>query len=445
MNSRGVSRSRSRFRPRLAIAAGAVLASMAAGAPAGAQSGGPTPVASSTVVRRSVAEGRSFVGSVMPVRQSTVGSTVEERVAAFLVEEGQRVEQGQPLVQLRTKTLEIELAGAKAELEALRQELAELENGTRPEEIKRGEAELARAAALRDYAQAARRRFEDLTRRSQASPQELDEAISNAEAAAQAYNAARAALDLLIAGPRAEQVARARAKVSAQEEVVRRLEDRLAEHTIVAPFTGYVAAEHTEVGQWLGQGDPVVELVELDEVDVAINVIEDDIRYIHAGTPARVEVGALPEEAFTGAVAIIVPKADLRSRTFPVKVRLPNDASEGDPLLKAGMLARVTLPVGPEHDSLLVLKDALVLGGAEPIVWVIDGASGDPAAGTVRPVPVTLGVAEGALIEVIGPLEAGAQIVVQGNERLKPGQEVQVIRTVDPGADTVASSRTIAR
>ncbi|QDV38619.1 efflux RND transporter periplasmic adaptor subunit [Tautonia plasticadhaerens] len=435
-----------RARRRLLIvasaAASAAMAVLADARPAAAQGAGPTPVASSTVVRSTVAEGRSFVGSVMPVRESTVGSTVEERVAEFLVDEGQRVEAGQPLVRLRTATLEIELAGAKAELEALRQEQAELENGTRPEEIDRGRAELARTAALRDYAQAARRRIEDLIRKRQASAQELDEAISNAEAAEQAFNAAQAALDLLIAGPRAEQVARARAKVAGQEEVVRRLEDRLAEHTITAPFAGYVAAEHTEVGQWLGRGDPVVDLVELDEVDVEVNVVEDDIRYIAVGTSARVEVSALPDEAFIGSVALVVPRADLRSRSFPVKVRLGNEDSPGGPVLKAGMIARVTLPVGREHQAMMVHKDALVLGGPSPTIYALDPSGDDREAGTVRPVPVTLGVASGSLIEISGPLQPGQRVIVQGNERLRPGQEVKVIRIIEaqPEPDAVAEA-----
>ena len=408
--------------------------------PSTARQSGPTPVAAGEVVRRTVAEGRSFVGTVTPVRMSTVGSTVEERVEEFLVDEGDRVEAGQPLARLRTRTLEIELAGARAELEALRQELAEMENGSRPEEVEGGRAELKRAGALRDYARAARRRIEDLIRNRQASGQELDEAISNAEAAEQAYNAAKSRLDLLEAGPRAEQIARGRAKADAQQQAVRLLEDRLSEHTILAPFDGYVTAEHTEVGQWVGRGDPVVDLVELDEVDVDVNVVEDDIRYIRPGTSARVDVSALPDRALTGAVALVVPQADLRSRTFPVKVRLANEAPEGVPLLKAGMIARVTLPVGREHEAMVVSKDALVLGGPSPVVYVIDPSGDDGTLGSVRPVPVEVGVAQGALIEVDGPLTLGQRVVTQGNERLRPGQEVWIIRTSPTDVETAPAA-----
>ena len=203
-----------------------------------------------------------------------------------------------------------------------------------------------------------------------------------------------------------------------------------------------MTAEHTEVGEWVGRGDPIVDLAELDHVYIDVKVLETDIRYVHAGTSARVEINALPDEPITGEVALVVPQADMRSRTFPVKVEVANDSSAGDPLLKSGMIARVTLPVGQPHEATLVLKDALVLGGQSPVVYVIEASGeGEQATAVVQPVPVELGVAEGELIEVRGPLRVGQQVVVQGNERLRPGQPVQVIREVDPEPEAVAAAR----
>ena len=54
-----------------------------------------------------------------------------------------------------------------------------------------------------------------------------------------------------------------------------------------------------------------------------------------------------------------------------MKVRVKNVISEDGPLLKAGMLARVALPTGEQRPSLLVPKDAIVLGGASPMVWIV--------------------------------------------------------------------------
>lgn len=404
-----------------------ILGLLGAAVPAGAQSDQPAvPVAVAPVVRREVAADQNFIGTVMPLRTSTVGSAVEERVVEFPVNEGDYVAKGDVLARLRTRTLEIQLEAARAELEMRKQELAELENGTRPEEIEQGRARLGRARSLRDITQIRSRRALNLRQTGSASAEELEDALAEADQAEQAYQEARAALDLLIQGPRAEQVARARAQVLVQEEEIRRLEDMVANHTIVAPFDGYVVAEHTEVGQWVALGDPIVDLVELDTVEVSVPVLEDYVQNLTVGTPAIVELGALPGERFQGKVSSIVPQAEVRSRSFPVKVRVANQQRDGVLLLKAGMFARVKLPV-ESVEALMVPKDALVLGGPSPVVFVVDPDPENPRYGTVRQVAVRSGIADESLVQVEGPIEEGQRVVVQGNERLRPGQRVEVI------------------
>lgn len=384
----------------------------------------PSPVTVATVEERTIAAGQRFVGTVQPVRTATVGSAVDGRVLEYPINEGDAVKKGQPLCQLRTETIEIELAGAQAELELRRQELAELENGTRPEEIDQAQARTRSAEALMRYRKARLERTQTLFNRGNVTEEELEESVSAASQSEEDYLSAKAALALARAGPRREQIEQARARMLTQQEVVRRIEDMLAKYTIVAPFDGYVVAEHTEVGEWVGQGDPVAEIVELDYADVAVTVLENYIPYVRVGTEARVDIGALANEPFTGSVALIVPQADVRSRSFPVKVRLQNRSDEGQPLLKAGMFAYVTLPVGKPERALLVPKDALVLGGPSPLVYVVEFSGEESRQGTVRPVPVELGIASEGMIQIKGDVQAGQMVVVQGNERLRPGQEV---------------------
>jgi hypothetical protein len=89
------------------------------------------------------------------------------------------------------------------------------------------------------------------------------------------------------------------------------------------------------------------------------------------------------------------------------------------------MLARLTLAVAPPKRALLVPKDALVLGGPAPVVYVV---AADPRTQQMvaAPVSVQLGVADGAEIQVRGNLQAGQKVVVRGNERLMPGASVSV-------------------
>jgi RND family efflux transporter MFP subunit len=430
----------------LLVALSAVAATFAQ-APGG---GRPKPVVALGQVEQAViATEQTFVGTVMPLRKSTVGSAVDGRVEEYLVNEGDAVTAGQPLARLRTRTIELEISAAQAELEYRRQELAELKNGARPEEIEQARARMAGAKALHEYTSLRLARAQKLFERKINSEDELQDVTSEAQQAEQAYLEAKVAYDLVLAGARQEKIAQFAARVLAQEEEIKRLEDRLDKHTIVAPFDGYVTKEHTEVGQWIKQGDMVAEVVDVSQVDVEALVLESYLASVQGEVLARVEVGAVPDEIFTGSVALVVPQADVRSRSFPVKIRLENEIVDGIPRLKPGMFARVVLPVGKRHKALVVPKDAIELGGTTPMVFVVDRDPRDAALGKARTVMVALGAAVEGMIQVRvtgGELKPGEWVVVAGNERLQrkqpdqPGQDVTIVPAAAEEEQAAASA-----
>jgi HlyD family secretion protein len=391
--------------------------------------GRESPVGVATIVEREVSAGQAFLGTVYPHRKSTVGSTEEDRVIKFPVNEGDLVEAGQVLAELRSETLRIELAEAQAEAELRHQELEELKNGTRQEEKDAAAAELARDQALLEYAESRYQRAQQLHRENRAiSQEELDEAKSAAVAAQNNHLASRAKYDLAEKGPRPEQILQAKARYEAQQQVVAKFNDLIDQRTIRAPFAGYVTAEHTEEGQWLAKGGPVVDLVDLESVEIHVAVPGQYISFVQTGTGAPVRVDALPGDAFAGEVLRIVPQADIRSRTFPVIVRVANRRQGDVYTLKAGMLARVSLAVGKPQRAMLVPKDALVLGGETPRVFVVRRDAKDRQRGKAAMVPVEIGVADGGLIQIIGAVTKGQLVVTRGNERLLPfGQPVQIV------------------
>lgn len=399
--------------------------------------GGPALVKLAPIVRRDVAEGQTFVGTVMPSRRAIVGSAVDGRVTEFPVNEGDRVEDKQPLAQLLTETIRLEVETAEAELELRQEELAELQNGSRPDEIEQARARMESAKAASDYRESHKKRILALYQQGRAATdQQVDEATSLALEARETYQEAVAAHQLMVDGPRPERIAQAKARVAMQHAVVEKLKDQFIKHTMVSRFAGYVVAEHTEVGQWVSRGDPVAEVVALDEVDVEAKVVEGQVPFVHLGATVRVSVPALPDQTFTGTIVSIVPQADVRSRTFPVKVRVTNIIDEdSQPVLKSGMLAQVLLPTGSKRSALLVPKDSLVLGGPKPMIWVVDPTAaksddGSPMqTASAQGVPVELGVADGDLIQVTGDVPESASVVVLGNERIppsRPGQPTMV-------------------
>jgi RND family efflux transporter MFP subunit len=410
-----------------------VLAALVAHDNARAQPPGTPAVVVSPVIEREIAAGQTFVGTVMPLKTAVVGSAVDGRVMEYPLNAGDRVEAGQRLAQLLTDTILLEIETAEAELRLRQEQLLELENGARPEEIEQAEARMASAEARMGHARARRARADNLTRqRGAMSQEEWDEIFSLEVQAEQAYLEAKAAHQLAVKGPREEQIAQARAQVAMSQAALNRLQDQLEKHTVLALFSGYVIAEHTEVGQWLKQGDPVAEIAALDEVEVIAHVVEQYVPHIHRGMQVSVEVPAIQGRTLEGVVSAVVPQADVQARTFPVKVVVKNDLTGGEPLLKSGMFARVWLPTGKRQLATLVPKDALVLGGPQPVVFVVDLAAAGADRGKTRPVPVQLGIADGSWIHVLSGVQSGQSVIVKGNERLRPGMDVEIQEVIAP-------------
>ena len=409
----------------------AVVACLALSMPAFAQpGGGPKPVVATAVVQKDVSTGVTLVGSVRPLRTSVVGSAVDGRVLEYPIRQGQRVKTGDTLAQLRTGTIELELAVAQAELDLRKSELDEMKNGSRPEEKAQALALLHEAEAVRDLATERVGMKESLYKRRAISDDEWLDTKSAEVVAQKKYESVKASYDLVMAGPRAERVAQAAARMKGQAEAVEKLSDQIKLHTIRAPFDGYITVESAQVGRWVLKGDPVAEVVLLDEVEIEVNVPEDVVAGLTLGAECRVAVSALPDMVFTGPIAFITPQANAKSRTFPVMITVKNTIVDGVPVLKSNMFARATLPVGKPAPGLLVPKDSIVLGGPMgPMVYVVDTADGKT--GKVRPAPVQLGVADGGNLAVTGPLKPGELVVTQGNERLFPGTEVSITVKAD--------------
>jgi HlyD family secretion protein len=394
--------------------------------------GTAAPVAVAPVVRRNVQMEEMFVGSVMPARETEVGSAVDGRVVEYPIQQGDYVRKDQKLAQLLTGLLEIERRLAEAERDLRKQELLEMQRGLRPEEVERTRAQLASRKALSDYAKSRLQRLQRLAQQGTVTEDEVQDAISRAEQTDQLFQEAKADYEMAVKGQRQEKIDQANARFQMAEEAVNRIDDQIVKHTIKAPFNGYVVQEYTEVGAWVAKAGLVAKIVELDEVDIECHVLEDYVPTIAEGMEVPVEIRSLPEVKLTGRIHRIVPQADLRSRTFPVRVRLKNtiDANNNVPLIKAGMFARVGLPIGSrKQDVLMVPKDAVTGGASGSVVWVVDG---NEQGGKVRPVQVQQGATYGSWIQAKGPLNEGQLVVVEGNERLRPDQPVKIVRRDAP-------------
>lgn len=402
----------------------ALLAHTCRGLPHAAAQQGPASVMVADVILEDVAARQSFVGTAMATRRVVVGSAVDGRVLEFPVKRGEAVVAGQTLAELRTATIEIEIAGAKAELQLRMAELEELRNGARPEELQLAQAGVEAAQALREYSLAKLARAETLMNGGTGiSQDEFEQARAESLRALAVLSEATSQFELVRAGPRQERIAQAAARVAVQEQEIAGLEDRLDKFTVKAPFDGFMVTEMTESGAWLQQGMAVAEVVAIDPIEIEVYVPESNIGYVRVGRQVIVQADALPDRPFAGEVVRIVPLADERARTFPVRVRIANPAEDGRHPILPGMLAHIRLPTGTSREMLMVPKDALQLGAEQPAVLkIVDGKAVS--------VPVTTGPSLDSWIAVTplgdATLTAGESVIVRGNERLRSGQPVNV-------------------
>ena len=173
-----------------------------------------------------------------------------------------------------------------------------------------------------------------------------------------------------------------------------------------------------EEGQWVEEGGPVVEMVDLSRVQVEVPVPERFAPLMGRGDTVTAVFDGLPGFKATGSVFSIVAQADRAARTFPVKMEIPNKKF----IIKSGMVARVTIAIGEPYPALVVPKDALVLKGGNQFVFLIQ--NGVAVQKQVKP-----GIHTDGHVEISGDVQPGLDIVVQGNERLLPGQSVRILNS----------------
>jgi RND family efflux transporter MFP subunit len=191
---------------------------------------------------------------------------------------------------------------------------------------------------------------------------------------------------------------------------------RLRDATLVAPFAGTVAARRTDVGATAAAGAAAFTLVDLGEMHVRVGVPEGDVGALRPGQAARVELPAL-DRAVVGRVHLVGVAADPASRTYTVKVVVPNR----DRALRAGMVASVAVSTGASRPVVAVPAAAVARDpeGATR-VYVHDAAAGRARA---RRVVVGAPFADGA-VEIVDGLAAGEPVIVAGQERLRDGARV---------------------
>ncbi|MEW5908436.1 MAG: efflux RND transporter periplasmic adaptor subunit [Thermodesulfobacteriota bacterium] len=322
----------------------------------------PALVKTAPVVKKTVSEQVSLIGTTEPALTSIVACEAEGVVEHFPVKEGDFVKKGSLLARLDSRELLLRKKAAAASREKIK---VNLENAKK---------ELERVNKLKQSDAVAQRRFDDTESVYRALVQEL----------------------------------------SRSEAEIELLEYDLSRHEVSAPVSGFITREHTQIGEWLRKGSPVVTLIDLQKILISVPVPERYMVQLGSRENALITVKSISDQPLSGKVHSVLSQGDSNSRTFSVKVSVENPNYR----IKSGMEALVTFNLAGSREALLVPKDAVVNAGRERLVFKVNDGKAVPS------IVEILGYYDGNAA-VSGELKPGDQVVVRGNERLRPGQPVR--------------------
>jgi membrane fusion protein, multidrug efflux system len=270
-------------------------------------------------LRRSV----EVVGTLAAVDQVTIASQAEGAVSKVLVDLGDHVRAGQPLIELDREKLEYNLQNQKAALErALAKygasDPAHLPASKDTPDVKKADAELVQAKQAFD-------RAEELSKRQLIPKQTLDDAEATLHSKQAAYDSA------------VQNAKNLNADIDASNAMLQLADRQLRDATIRAPFDGYVQKRLISLGEFVKNQAPVMEVVRLDPLKATAEIPEKMAPWVQVGQAVELSVDAFPNKVIEGKVSRISPAVNTTTRAFAFEATVPN----GDGVLKPGTFARV--------------------------------------------------------------------------------------------------------
>jgi len=326
--------------------------------------GGPPPakVLVSTLHNGKISPQNEFAGTIYFKEVSNLSAETSGKVKTLYIEDGMKVKKGHVLIAISSAMLSKQIEEKKAARGAVNSEL------------KKAKSDLARTFEL----------------------------FNKKLLSAKAYDKDKFTVDEL-----------KNRSLSLKAEI-ERLEIERGYKSVRAPFDGIIMRKKVERGDWVNPGTVVATVGNDSEMYLIVNVPQRAIPYIKKGRHVVVRSG---NKSYAAVVHAIVPQGDIRTRTFPVKLRITDNAKD----LYEGMEGSVRLPVGKEIKGLLINREAITSVMGTQAVYAVMG-------GKAVMLPMGVSGYKGELAGITGRgFKDGMQIVIKGNERLRPGQPVIII------------------
>ncbi|MFD1508642.1 efflux RND transporter periplasmic adaptor subunit [Lacimonas salitolerans] len=221
----------------------------------------------------------------------------------------------------------------------------------------------------------------------------------------------------------------AQARLAEARAQVDRVEQRLAERTIRAPFAGTVGLAEVDLGARVSAGTRVTWLDDLSEVEIDFGLSETFFSRVSIGQGVTATSAAFPGRQFTGVVDAVDSRIDPVSRSFRARARVPNP----DGTLPAGMFMQLDLTLSqPNHVT--VPEEAIVFQAAETYVFAVRD-------GTARRIPVQTGPRREGVVAILDGIDTGETVVIRGLHSVQDGGQVNILNADEAGTAAADASR----
>lgn len=330
------------------------------------------------------------LGTITAQTASTLSCKIMGTVKAVNVREGDEVRQGDILVVLDKRQVDAGLRQSQAGL-------SEAEKGASAAMSARNAAQAGADLALATYT-----RYQKLFQEESATRQEFEEVEARHRQAQAALSQAEA------------MVAAARSRISQAKAAVSGAGISREDATILAPYDGIVTAKMITVGDLAAPGTPLLTLEKTGGFQAELVLPEHYIQAVRIGQSLEVSIPAQPDASrISGTITTIFPMADRTSRSFTVKVILPENT-----LLRSGMFARVSIPVG-DGGMLLIPESAQVVTGQLTGFFMVDEA------GIARFRLMRTGRHFKDQIEIMSGMKQGTRYLVSPPPEVKDGMKIE--------------------
>lgn len=298
------------------------------------------------------------------IRDAGLAFNEQERIAEILVEEGQHVEKGQVLARLRADRLEAVMAEARAKIQAQEEVVKRLKAGSRPQEIEQAKAEVEAVRVRVANAAKVVARLQKTSGSGATSEQDLDDARSQLSVEKARLTAREKALNLVVEGPRKEDIAAAQHRLASMKSGLSLLQIRHNDLALVAPAAGTVQSRILEPGEMASPSRPVLTLALTEPKWVRAYIPEPYLGHVKTGTKSRIVSDSYPGRSFDGWVGFVSPVAEFTPRTVQteeLRTKLVYEARvfvhDREDLLRLGMPVTVILDDESEKDDIAAMSE----------------------------------------------------------------------------------------